>query len=128
MSTSSSKRPSRVVRSRWRSSATCWPRASLPGEIVCDGDFYGFEEKYRTPTTKLLIPAPLSDSEVAEAQELALTTFKALRAEGMARVDLFYSDEGQFLVNEVNTIPGFTPISMYPMLWEASGLPLRRSD
>ena len=98
------------------------PRASLPGEIVCDGSFYGFEEKYRTQTTKLLIPAPLSDSEVAEAQDLAVSTFKALRAEGMARVDLFYSGEGQFLVNEVNTIPGFTPISMYPMLWEASGL------
>jgi D-alanine-D-alanine ligase len=98
------------------------PRASLPGEIVCDGTFYGFEEKYRTPATKLLIPAPLSDSEVAEVQALAVKTFKALRAEGMARVDFFYSNEGQFLVNEVNTIPGFTPISMYPMLWEASGL------
>jgi D-alanine-D-alanine ligase len=99
------------------------PKASLPGEIVCDGAFYGFEEKYRTDSTKLLIPAPLSDSAVAEAQALAIATFKALRAEGMARVDLFYNGEGQFLVNEVNTIPGFTPISMYPMLWEASGLP-----
>jgi D-alanine-D-alanine ligase len=98
------------------------PRASLPGEIVCDGTFYGFAEKYRTPETKLLIPAPLSDTEIAEVQELALRTFRALRAEGMARVDFFYSSEGQFLVNEVNTIPGFTPISMYPMLWEASGL------
>ena len=98
------------------------PVASLPGEIVCDGSFYGFEEKYRTPDTKLLIPAPLSDHEIAEAQALAIRTFKALRAEGMARVDLFYNREGQFLVNEVNTIPGFTPISMYPMLWEASGL------
>ena len=101
------------------------PKASLPGEIVCDGTFYGFEEKYRTPTTKLLVPAPLSEAEVEEVQALALRTFKALRAEGMARVDFFYSSEGQFLVNEVNTIPGFTPISMYPMLWEASGLSYR---
>jgi D-alanine-D-alanine ligase len=98
------------------------PRASLPGEIVCDATFYGFEEKYRTPSTKLLIPAPLSDAEIAQVQDLAIKTFRALRAEGMARVDFFYSNDGQFLVNEVNTIPGFTPISMYPMLWEASGL------
>jgi len=97
------------------------PMASMPGEIVCDGVFYGFEEKYRNPT-KLLVPAPLSDSEIALVQELAVTTFKTLRAEGMARVDFFYTSDGQFLVNEVNTIPGFTPISMYPMLWEASGL------
>jgi len=98
------------------------PKASLPGEIVADGTFYGFEEKYRTPSTKLLIPAPLTESEITAVQDLAITTFKALRAEGMARVDFFYSDDGRFLVNEVNTIPGFTPISMYPMLWEASGL------
>ncbi|MGP0032220.1 MAG: D-alanine--D-alanine ligase family protein [Acidimicrobiales bacterium] len=99
------------------------PRASLPGEIVCDGAFYGYEEKYQSPATKLLIPAPLSEPEVAEVQALALRTFRALRAEAMARVDLFYRSDGRFLVNEVNTIPGFTPISMYPMLWEASGLP-----
>jgi D-alanine-D-alanine ligase len=98
------------------------PKASLPGEIVSDGAFYGFEEKYQTPTTKLLVPAPLADAEIEAVQALALRTFKALRAEGMARVDFFYRDDGQFLVNEVNTIPGFTPISMYPMLWEASGL------
>jgi D-alanine-D-alanine ligase len=99
------------------------PKASLPGEIVCDGAFYGFEEKYRTASTKLLIPAPLSDSEITEVQGMAIKAFKALRCEGMARVDFFYRNDGQFLVNEINTIPGFTPISMYPMLWEASGLP-----
>ncbi len=99
------------------------PRASLPGEIVCDSSFYGYEEKYESPTTKLLVPAPLSESEVDAAQALAVAAFRALRAEAMARVDLFYTGEGQFLVNEVNTIPGFTPISMYPMLWEASGVP-----
>jgi len=98
------------------------PVASLPGEIVCDGSFYGFEEKYETPGTKLLIPAPLSDAEIADVQDLALATYSALRGEGMARVDFFRRDDGQFLVNEVNTIPGFTPVSMYPMMWEASGL------
>jgi D-alanine-D-alanine ligase len=98
------------------------PKASLPGEIVCDNGFYDFEGKYESDAAKLLVPAPLSDSEVAEVQALAIRTFKALRAEGMARVDFFYSTTQGFLVNEVNTIPGFTPISMYPMLWEASGL------
>jgi D-alanine-D-alanine ligase len=98
------------------------PKASLPGEIVCDDTFYGFEQKYESNSAKLLVPAPLSDTEVADVQALAIRTFKALRAEGMARVDFFYREDGVFLVNEVNTIPGFTPISMYPMLWEASGL------
>ncbi len=98
------------------------PKASLPGEIVCDSGFYDFEGKYESDAAKLLVPAPLSDAEVADVQALAIRTFKALRAEGMARVDFFYSSTQGFLVNEVNTIPGFTPISMYPMLWEASGL------
>ncbi len=98
------------------------PKASLPGEIVCDGSFYGFEEKYETQDTKLLIPAPLTDAEIAEIQALALATYRVLRGAGMARVDFFRRDDGRFLVNEVNTIPGFTPISMYPMMWEASGL------
>jgi D-alanine-D-alanine ligase len=68
------------------------------------------------------VPAPLSEGEVAEVQALAIRTFKALRAEGLARVDFFLSETTGFLVNEVNTMPGFTPISMYPMLWAASGL------
>jgi D-alanine-D-alanine ligase len=99
------------------------PRASLPGEIVAGEDFYDFEEKYLSDRAKLLVPAPLSEPEVAEIQELALRAFRALRLDGMARVDFFCTEGGRFLVNEVNSIPGFTPISMYPRLWEASGLP-----
>ena len=99
------------------------PLASLPGEIVSGDGFYDFEEKYLNDRAKLLIPAPLSDSEIAAVQVMATAAFRALRVEGMARVDFFYDDRGQFLVNEVNTIPGFTPISMYPKLWEVSGVP-----
>jgi D-alanine-D-alanine ligase len=98
------------------------PRASIPGEIVCDETFYGYEEKYINESAKLLVPAPLTDGEVSEVQALAIRTFTALRAEGLARVDFFLSASQGFLVNEVNTMPGFTPISMYPMLWAASGL------
>jgi D-alanine-D-alanine ligase len=99
------------------------PRASLPGEVVPSHDFYDFEDKYEAGTAGLRIPAPLDEGEVAEAQSLALAAYQALRVDGMARVDLFYEPAGRgFLVNEVNTIPGFTPISMYPRLWEASGL------
>lgn len=99
------------------------PEASLPGEIVSSDGFYDYEEKYLNDRAKLLIPAPLSDDETAAVQHAALQAFRALRVEGMARVDFFYDDQGRFLVNEVNTIPGFTPISMYPKLWEASGVP-----
>ncbi|MGH9093443.1 MAG: D-alanine--D-alanine ligase family protein [Acidimicrobiales bacterium] len=99
------------------------PRASLPGEIVSSDGFYDYEEKYVSNRAKLLVPAPLDDAEVAAAQALAVRTFRALRVEGMARVDFFYDEHGRWLVNEVNTVPGFTPISMYPKLWEVSGLP-----
>lgn len=99
------------------------PAASLPGEIVSGDGFYDYEEKYLSDRAKLLIPAPLSDTEIAAVQTVAVRAFRALRVEGMARVDFFYDDQGRFLVNEVNTIPGFTPISMYPKLWEASGVP-----
>jgi D-alanine-D-alanine ligase len=99
------------------------PRASSPGEIEPGAEFYDYEDKYRDGRAKLLIPAPLSEGAVAEAQRLALAAYDALGAEGMARVDFFYEEEGRgFLLNEVNTIPGFTPISMYPRMWEASGL------
>lgn len=99
------------------------PRASLPGEIASGGAFYDYEEKYVHDRAKLSIPAPLGDAQVAQVQEIAVQAVRALRVEGMARVDFFLDTEGRFLVNEVNTIPGFTPISMYPKLWEASGLP-----
>ncbi len=101
------------------------PRASLPGEIVPAEGFYDYEDKYLNDRAKLQIPAPLGEAEVAQVQETAVRAYAALRVEGMARVDFFYAG-GRFLVNEVNTIPGFTPISMYPKLWEVSGLPPAR--
>jgi D-alanine-D-alanine ligase len=105
-----------------------FPRASLPGEIVSAEGFYDYEEKYLNDRAKLQIPAALDATEVSRVQETAVRAYAALRVEGMARVDFFYAD-GRFLVNEVNTIPGFTPISMYPKLWEVSGLsPTRLLD
>ena len=100
------------------------PHASLPGEVVPSHDFYDFDDKYLAGTAGLRVPADLDADEVAAVQAVALAAYRALRVDGMARVDLFYEVGGRgFLVNEVNTIPGFTPISMYPRLWEASGLP-----
>ena len=99
------------------------PRASVPGEIVPSHEFYDYEDKYIGDGAQLLVPAPLSESEVAEVQQLALKIYRTLRSDGMARVDFFYEKGGRgFLCNEINTIPGFTPISMYPKLWQASGL------
>jgi D-alanine-D-alanine ligase len=98
------------------------PRVSVPGEVVPSHDFYDFDDKYIDGSAGLRIPADLSPEQAAEAQALALAAYKALRVDGFARVDLFLVDGRRFLVNELNTIPGFTPISMYPKLWEASGL------
>jgi D-alanine-D-alanine ligase len=100
------------------------PRCSALGEVVPGGEFYDYDDKYVDGTAELLIPADLPDDVVAEIQRLAVEAFAALRCDGMARVDFFYEEAGRgVLLNEVNTIPGFTPISMYPKLWEASGLP-----
>jgi D-alanine-D-alanine ligase len=100
------------------------PRASVPGEIVPGGEFYDYDDKYLDETAELLIPAELPDDVVADLQRLAKEAFVALRCDGMARVDFFYEPDGRgLLLNELNTIPGFTPISMYPKLWDASGLP-----
>ena len=99
------------------------PRTSLPGEIVAGADFYTYEDKYVDGVAKLLIPAPLEDTEIAEMQSIALDAYKALRVEGLARADFFYEPAARgWLVNELNTMPGFTPISMYPKMWQASGL------
>jgi D-alanine-D-alanine ligase len=99
------------------------PRASVPGEIVPGSDFYDYDDKYRDGRAKLLVPAPLTSDQADEVRALALRAFAALGCEGMARVDFFFEEAGRgFLLNEVNTIPGFTPISMYPQLWEATGL------
>ena len=101
-------------------------RVSVPGEVVPGADFYDYEDKYLDGRAKLLIPAPLTAAVTEEFQRLACAAFRAMRAEGMARVDFFYEEEGPQrrgpLLNEINTIPGFTPISMYPKLWAASGL------
>jgi len=96
---------------------------SLPGEIVPGDEFYSYADKYEDDAARLLAPAPLSPEQIAEVQALAVRAFEACRCEAMARIDCFLEAERGFLVNEVNTIPGFTPISMYPRLWEVSGLP-----
>lgn len=100
------------------------PVASLPGEIIPQHDFYSYEAKYLDDKGAILkIPAELPDSIVREIQELSVRAFKALYCEGMARVDFFLRNDRELFVNEINTIPGFTQISMYPKLWEVSGLP-----
>ena len=99
------------------------PRASLPGEIAPSHEFYDYDDKYVDGTAGLIVPADLDASQVAEVQELAVRAYRALRVDGMARVDFFLEEDGRgFLVNELNTIPGFTPVSMFPRLWEVSGL------
>ncbi len=96
---------------------------SVPGEIVPGAEFYDYDDKYIDGAAKLIIPAELSRSEVAEMERIAGQAYRALRVEGMGRVDFLYEPDGRgFLLNEINTIPGFTPISMYPKMWEATGL------
>ncbi|MGC9347614.1 MAG: D-alanine--D-alanine ligase family protein [Anaerolineae bacterium] len=103
------------------------PSASVPGEIIPSREFYDYAAKYLLEgedASKLLIPAPLDDDVTAQIQELAIRTYKAIDGAGMARVDfLVNGGTDEIYLNEVNTIPGFTPISMYPKLWEASGVP-----
>ncbi|MGH9043057.1 MAG: D-alanine--D-alanine ligase family protein [Acidimicrobiia bacterium] len=100
------------------------PEASLPGEIIPGADFYTYEDKYLDDRAQLRAPADLDAGRTAEVRSLAIAAFEACRCEAMARVDFFLEEPGRgFMVNEVNTIPGFTPISMYPKLWEVTGLP-----
>ena len=99
------------------------PQASLPGEIINRLDYYSYEAKYIDPkgaSTKA--PAKLPKKIIEEIQQIAIEAFKVMRCSGMARVDFFLVDDKNILVNELNTIPGFTNISMYPTMWEASGL------
>jgi len=102
------------------------PRASLPGEIVVTDaahDFYDFEAKYLDEGgVELSCPADLPDHVVQEVREIAVRTFEAVGAEGLSRVDVFVTPDEQVVVNEINTMPGFTPFSMYPRMWERSGL------
>ncbi len=99
------------------------PMASVAGEIIPAADFYDYADKYEDGKAQLLIPAPITEDQMHTVQALAIRAFEACRCEAMARVDFFLRDDGSFVVNELNTIPGFTPISMYPRLWEASGIP-----
>src|SRR6478735_4944930 len=99
------------------------PQASGAGEIVPGAEFYDYEDKYVTDGAQLLIPAPLTAAQTAEVRELAVRVFRLLRGDGLARVDFFFEQDGRgFLCNEANTMPGFTPISMYPKLWQAAGV------
>ncbi len=101
------------------------PVASIAGEIVPDDEFYSYAAKYISDGSKLLIPAPIDPGTMIDAQELAIAAFRALDLAGMARVDFFLDrNTDQVFINEVNTIPGFTAISMFPLLWEASGVSL----
>jgi D-alanine-D-alanine ligase len=103
------------------------PVASLPGEVIPRREFYSYEAKYIDDDGAALeIPARVPPSVVRNVQDLAVRSYRALCCEGMARVDLFLRGKGELLLNEINTIPGFTKISMYPKLWEVSGLPYGR--
>ncbi len=100
------------------------PEASVPGEIVPVNDFYDYEAKYVKEGSELIIPAKLTRRQRKQVQEFSIRAFQAVECAGMARVDfLLERRSGKLWVSEINTIPGFTPISMYPKLWEASGLP-----
>ena len=101
------------------------PEASLPGEVLVGGghEFYDFAAKYLPDEgTDLIVPADLSDDVVAEVQDLSCRAFETLGCEGLARVDFFVTRTGSVVINEVNTMPGFTPVSMFPLMWKASGL------
>jgi D-alanine-D-alanine ligase len=102
------------------------PRASQPGEIVVTDtqhDFYDFEAKYLDEeAVQLSCPADLPADVIAEVRDLAIRTFEAIGCEGLARVDVFVTSDGRVVVNEINTMPGFTPFSMYPRMWAESGI------
>ncbi len=102
------------------------PKASIPGEIVPHREFYDYTAKYLEEGTALIIPAKLKPAHIKKIQALAISAFRTLELLGMARVDFFLEKKGgKLYLNEVNTIPGFTSISMYPKLWEATGIPFR---
>lgn len=96
-------------------------KASLPGEIIPSHDFYDYSSKYEDQKTKLIIPVNLDDDIIKEIQRMAIRAFEIIEGEGLARVDFFFCNDNIY-INEINTIPGFTKYSMYPKLWEATGL------
>ncbi|MFC8508974.1 D-alanine--D-alanine ligase family protein [Streptomyces sp. NPDC057411] len=99
------------------------PRASVPAEIppVTDHDFYDFEAKY-IDSASGIVPAPIGDEATAEVQRLAVAAYEAVSCEGLVRADFFLTEDGGWVINEINTMPGFTPISMYPRMWQESGV------
>jgi D-alanine-D-alanine ligase len=100
------------------------PAASVVGEVIPNREFYDYEAKYHDPQTRFMIPADISPEAQAEVQALAVRAFQAIGASGLARVDFFLDRaDGRLWVNEINTIPGFTAMSVYPRLWAASGVP-----
>jgi D-alanine-D-alanine ligase len=99
------------------------PKASVPCEILPSRDFYDYEDKYLLNKARTVVPADLTQEQTSEIQRLAVACYQAVECEGMARIDfLLETMTGKFFINEINTIPGFTSISMYPKMWEASGL------
>jgi D-alanine-D-alanine ligase len=103
------------------------PRASLPGEVIPYREFYDYEDKYLEGKTSFVIPAEIPSSLVKEIQEISIKAYRSIDCSGMARIDFFLQEQTEKLfLNEINTIPGFTEISMYPKLWEASGLSFSR--
>jgi D-alanine-D-alanine ligase len=99
------------------------PKASLPGEVVPGKEFYDYAAKYLDEGSQLIIPAKLTKAQITRVQELAVAAFKAVDCSGLARVDFLMDPSSKKIyVNEINTMPGFTAISMYPKLWAASGL------
>ncbi len=99
------------------------PRASWPCEILPSREFYDYDDKYTLGASRILLPAPLSERQTAEVRRLAVECCAAVECEGMARVDfLLEAATGRIYINEINTIPGFTSISMYPKMWEHSGV------
>jgi len=100
------------------------PIAAIPCEVLPSREFYDYEDKYILDQAKTLLPAPLEPEQTAEIRRLAVATYQAVECEGMARVDfLMEASTGKIYINEINTIPGFTSISMYPKMWEAAGVP-----
>ena len=100
------------------------PRCSVAGEVLPTKDFYDYEAKYEDGTTNYAIPAEVSHELLEKMEDAAIRAFKVLDCSGLVRADFFVTDDEEVIINEVNTMPGFTPISMYPKLWMESGLVL----
>jgi D-alanine-D-alanine ligase len=98
------------------------PECSVPGEIVPKKDFYDYKAKYEDGDTAMIIPADVTEAEYQNIKEMAIKAFKALDCSGLVRADFFLTKDGRALINEVNTMPGFTPFSMFPLLWKHTGV------